>query len=108
MLKFKFWKSKKETSAEELQAKQEKDYARLGKILTRAIKRDNIKVSDNWARFIGVSFVRGLFIGFGSVIGATVLVTIVIWAFNAFDWLPVVGEWLEALKESLKNGPVVD
>lgn len=105
---FKFKKSKNESPPEELEAKQEKDYARLGKILTRAIKRDNIKVSDNWARFIGISFVRGLFIGFGSVIGATVLVTIVIWAFSAFDWLPIVGEWFEALKDSLQRGSVVD
>lgn len=81
----------------------EKDYARLGKELERALARDNIMVARNWKRFIGISFVRGVFVGFGTVVGATVLVALAVWTLNAFGGLPLIGEWFETLQESLKQ-----
>lgn len=82
----------------------DEEYADLGKALTRAIVSDNIKVADNWLRFITVNFVRGLFVGLGSIIGATILVAVVIWLLNAFDSLPVIGEWFERLQGSIQSG----
>ncbi len=83
----------------------EEEYAALGKALTRAIVRDNIKVSTNWLSFIAISLVRGLFVGLGSIIGATILVALVVWILNAFDSLPIIGEWLERVQESIQRGP---
>lgn len=82
----------------------DKEYADLGKALTRAIVRDNIQVADNWLRFITINFVRGLFVGLGSIIGATILVAIVIWLLNAFDGLPIIGELFERLQGSIQDG----
>lgn len=100
-------------SAERVQSKAqadttEEEYARLGKLLTRAVRRDNIHVSGSWPRFLGVSFLRGLFMGLGSVVGATILVAIAVWLLNTFDWLPVIGDWLDKLQQSLQNGSLVN
>lgn len=83
--------------------KHEETYTRLGKVLIRTIEQENLQVSRNWPHFIGVSFVRGLFMGLGSVVGATILVAIAIWVLNTFDWLPVIGDWLDRLESSLRR-----
>lgn len=90
------------------QAGKDEDYAKLGKALTRAIVRDNIQVTHNWKRFITINFVRGLFVGLGSVVGATLLVAIALWLLNAFGGLPVIGELFESLQESLQRSPRID
>ena len=85
--------------------KSDEDYAKLGKLLVLAIQRDNLNVTHGWWRYIGISFVRGLFMGLGSVVGATILVAAAIWLMNAFDWLPVIGEWLNAFGSELEDDP---
>ncbi|PSO44484.1 hypothetical protein BRC21_01315 [Candidatus Saccharibacteria bacterium SW_7_54_9] len=79
------------------------EYARLGKALTRAIVRDNIQVTHNWRRFITINFVRGLFFGLGSVVGATLLVALVLWLLNVFGGLPIVGDWFDAISSALNK-----
>lgn len=83
--------------------KTDEEYAKLGKLLVKAIVRDNINVTHGWWRYIGISFLRGLFMGLGSVVGATILVAISIWLLNAFDWLPVIGEWLDVFSSELED-----
>ncbi len=95
-----FKKRKTEPSQKEAE---EREYARLGKALTRAIVRDNIQVAHNWKRFITINFIRGLFVGLGSVIGATILVAIALWLLNVFGGLPVVGDWFEAIRGALNT-----
>lgn len=95
-----FKKRKTEPSQKEAE---EGEYARLGKALTRAIVRDNIQVAHNWKRFITINFIRGLFVGLGSVIGATILVAIALWLLNVFGGLPVVGDWFEAIRGALNT-----
>lgn len=81
----------------------EEDYERLGKLLVRAIRRDNIYVSHSWLHFILASLVRGLFMGLGSVLGATILVALAVWILNTFDWLPLIGEWFDSMQRSLQQ-----
>lgn len=100
-----FSKTKKHRQKQEDKAE---DYAKLGKALTRAIVRDNIQVTHNWKRFITINFVRGLFVGLGSVVGATLLVAIALWLLNVFGGLPVIGELFESLQESLQRSPRID
>ena len=82
----------------------DKELLRLGKTLERILRKDYLEVNANWKRFILISFVRGLFIGLGSVVGATLLVALVVWLLNVFDGLPLIGDWFEDLQNSLKQG----
>ncbi|MEX0668266.1 MAG: DUF5665 domain-containing protein [Candidatus Saccharimonadales bacterium] len=86
----------------------DKDYQRLGKTLVQTMIKDNILVSYNWRRFILINLTRGLLVGFGSVIGATLLVAVAIWLLNTFGALPVIGEWFDALGGAIENGNVID
>ena len=50
------------------------------------------------------NFVRGLFFGAGSIIGATVLIAIIIWFLSLFDSIPVVGPLLDNTRETIQQG----
>lgn len=40
-----------------------------------------------------MNFVRGIFFGFGSVLGGTVVIAITIWVLSQFaGWFPLIGE----------------
>lgn len=42
-----------------------------------------------------INFVRGICFGFGSVLGATVVVAIIIWVLSQFaGWFPAVGDFI--------------
>lgn len=50
-----------------------------------------------------MNFIRGLFFGFGSVLGGTILVAIAVWIMSQFvDW-PGVGDFFTQLRDSLQS-----
>lgn len=52
-----------------------------------------IKVHNSMFRMLGFQFMRGLAFGLGSVFGATVLVSILVYFLSTIDFIPIVGEW---------------
>jgi len=40
---------------------------------------------------------RGMAFGLGSVLGASVLVSVVVWWASQLEFIPILGEWLRAL-----------
>jgi hypothetical protein len=46
---------------------------------------------------------RGLFFGFGSVLGATVLVAIMIWLLSFFSDIPFIGDIVVAVRDSINT-----
>ena len=51
-----------------------------------------------------MNFLRGVFFGFGSIIGATIVVAIFIWALSLFTDIPGIGDFFDGLKDSVKSG----
>ncbi|MCA9349335.1 hypothetical protein KC878_04330, partial [Candidatus Saccharibacteria bacterium] len=50
-----------------------------------------------------VNFLRGLSFGFGSVLGATVLVALVAWILSWFNNMWILGGLIDAIRNSLAN-----
>lgn len=48
-----------------------------------------------------MNFVRGIFLGFGTVIGGTVVVAIMIWIMSFFINAPVIGDFVREVQESI-------
>lgn len=50
-----------------------------------------------------MNFIRGLFFGFGSVLGGTILVAVTIWIMGQFvDW-PGIGDFFEQSRDTLET-----
>lgn len=82
--------------------KDETDYAKLGQALTRVLADGHIGVVDNWKKFVLVNFARGLLVGLGSVIGATLVLALLVWLISIFGGLPIIGQWFDPLKQFLQ------
>jgi len=50
-----------------------------------------------------MNFVRGIFFGFGSVLGGTVVVALLIWALSLFVHVPGVGNAIQDIEHSLQS-----
>lgn len=62
-----------------------------------------IAVQNSIWRLIGFQFLRGLAFGLGSVIGATLLVSIIGWWLSQFEFLPVIGDWMVILADEFER-----
>ena len=49
------------------------------------------------------NFIRGLFFSLGSIIGATVLIVLLLWVLSLFDDLPLVGNFVRTIQDSIKT-----
>ena len=51
------------------------------------------------------SLVRGLAFGLGSVLGATILVTILIRMLGSIDFIPILGDWAQQIIQQIEQSP---
>ncbi|CUI55559.1 DUF5665 domain-containing protein [Cognatishimia activa] len=74
--------------------------------LTKEVERLNehrfIRVQNSWWRLILFQFTRGLAFGLGSVVGATILVSLLAWWISQFEFLPIVGEWAATIAKQIE------
>lgn len=56
------------------------------------------------ARMLALSFGRGLAFGLGSVIGASFLVSAVVYSLSQVDFIPVIGEWAARIANEISAG----
>jgi phage shock protein PspC (stress-responsive transcriptional regulator) len=78
-------------------------YEKLGKAVEATLVQDYIQLLHSTRRQIWSSFVRGIFAGLGSVIGATLVVAALLWILAIFGTAPVIGDFFRSLGQSLKQ-----
>jgi len=55
------------------------------------------------AEIYKMNFIRGIFLGLGSVLGGTVLILFIIWILSLLVHIPGIGGPLEQVQQSLQN-----
>ncbi|HEY9022522.1 MAG: DUF5665 domain-containing protein [Paracoccaceae bacterium] len=74
--------------------------------LARELERLNshrfVKVHNSMFRLVGFQFARGLAFGLGSVLGASILVSVVAWWLSQIEFLPIIGEWASKLAQEIE------
>ncbi len=79
------------------------NYEKLGKAVEDALILDYIYVLHSTRRQVWSSFVRGLFAGFGGVLGATVGVAMFLAILQLFVDAPVIGRFIEGLGKIIQG-----
>lgn len=59
---------------------------------------------DDRRNIYKVNFIRGIFFGLGSVLGATVVVALVVWGLSLFVDIPGLGDAAKNVQNSLESG----
>lgn len=50
-----------------------------------------------------MNLVRGIFFGFGSVIGGTIMIALLLWFLSLFNQLPFVGNFVRTITHSIES-----
>lgn len=79
------------------------DHEKLGKEVEKILVRDYFGKHAGWGRFIWLNFVRGVAIGVGSVIGATIFIGILVWLLSLAGNLPGIGEFFNSTKDTIQQ-----
>lgn len=69
------------------------DLASLRAEVHRLNRHRFIRMHNSTTRLLWFNFLRGLAFGLGSVLGATVLVSVLIYLLRGIDFIPIIGDW---------------
>ena len=74
--------------------------------LTAEVERLNnhrfIRVQNSVWRMIMFQFARGLAFGLGTVLGASLLVSLLAWWVSQFEFIPIVGDWAAQIAKQIE------
>lgn len=78
------------------------DYQRLGKAVEEALVKDYVYLLHSTYRQIWSSFLRGLFFGFGSFLGASLLVAALLALLQFAGGAPLIGQYIQEIADQLQ------
>lgn len=61
-----------------------------------------VRIHNSLPRLVAFQFVRGLALGLGTVIGATMLVSVLGYLLAQVDFVPILGEWATRIAEEIQ------
>lgn len=62
-----------------------------------------IRVHNSVPRMLAFNFARGLAVGLGTVLGASVLLSLLVWALSQIEFLPIIGEWAAQIARQVRE-----
>lgn len=78
--------------------------------LRTEVKRLNeqryFRIESSLPQVVFWTLARGLAWGLGSVLGATILLSILIRMLGSIDFIPVIGDWAQQLIEEIQKSPI--
>jgi len=60
-----------------------------------------VRIHNNLPRFLALNFARGLAVGLGTLLGATLLLSLIVWALSQIEFLPIIGDWAAQISEEM-------
>ena len=62
-----------------------------------------VRIHNNLPRLLAFNFARGLAVGLGTVLGATVLLSVLVWSLSQIEFLPIIGEWAAEIAQQMRS-----
>lgn len=62
-----------------------------------------VRMNNSLIQLVVFNFLRGLAFGLGTVLGASVLLSIVIWSLSQIEFLPIIGEWATEISRQMQQ-----
>ena len=62
-----------------------------------------VKIHNSTLRLVWFQLLRGLAFGLGSVLGATILVSVAAYVLSNIDFLPIIGDWASQIARQIDS-----
>ncbi|MFK7941034.1 MAG: DUF5665 domain-containing protein [Roseovarius sp.] len=62
-----------------------------------------IRMHNSFLKLIGFNLMRGLAFGLGTVLGASVLLSLLAWSVSQIEFLPIIGEWATEILRQIEE-----
>jgi uncharacterized protein DUF5665 len=87
------------------QAKQQPEAALITEVsaLRDEVAGVNRRLNRPLSHILGVQALRGIAFGLGSVLGATIVVSVVIYFLASIDFIPIIGEWAREIADMIRQ-----
>ncbi len=79
------------------------DIAGLRRELEKLNSHKFIRVHNSIRRLMWYQFLRGLAMGLGTVVGATLLVSLLVFILSFVNFVPIIGEWANQIAEQIQD-----
>lgn len=79
-----------------------KEVHELSKEIEKLKNLEFVKVLKHPFKLMWLSFLKGLMVGFGSVLGASVLVALFVYIVAKISFVPVIGEFVESVMSEIQ------
>lgn len=96
-------RSKKEEKHIDAETKLAKEVSQLALAIRDIEKMQPFAALRNRKKFFLYSFIHGLLIGFGSVLGASLLVALFIFLLKQIEFAPIVGDFVQSILENIST-----
>lgn len=67
-----------------------------------------IRIHNSVPRLLAYSFARGLAAGLGTVLGASVLLSFVIWSLSTIEVVPIIGDYVTRIIQQIETVSDID
>ncbi|MGB3690450.1 MAG: DUF5665 domain-containing protein [Jannaschia helgolandensis] len=86
----------------------QEEVASLRRELARLNRHRFIQIHNSVPRLILFQLYRGLAFGLGSVLGATVVLSVLVWSLAQINFIPVIGDWATQVLDVIQPNLDVD
>ena len=76
-----------------------KDYEKLGRLI------EQVYLNGRYGKVLSSCFLRGLFYGFGAVLGGTLLIATLVYILSFFEGLPLIGDIIKKVQTIIESTP---
>ncbi|MCV6825730.1 MULTISPECIES: DUF5665 domain-containing protein [Halocynthiibacter] len=73
--------------------------------VTRLNNQKFFRIYKSKWRTIGFQLMRGLAFGLGTVLGASILASVLVFALSQIDFIPIFGEWAKEIADEIQGRP---
>lgn len=82
-----------------------KEVQKLAKVIRHLQSEKPFDIMKNPGKFMWYALLKGLMLGFGSVLGGTVLVAVALFLLSKIEFIPILGEFIQKIITQIQATP---
>lgn len=84
-------------------APEKSDIIQLRDEIAKVRRHKFFRSHNTFAGMLGYNFARGLAFGLGSAVGATFLLSVIVYVLSQVNYIPIIGEWAGLIMREIQS-----